>query len=98
MNHKMKPVHPGAILREDVLKEMQLTAAEAAKGLQISEQQLADVLNELSPISAELALRLESGFGINADFWLDLQKKYDIWMVQESGQVKNIQRFGQAVA
>ena len=98
MNHKMKPVHPGAILREDVLKEMQVTIVEAAKGLQISEQQLTDVLNELSPVSAELALRLKSGFDINADFWLDLQKKYDIWMVQESGQVKNIQRFGQAVA
>ena len=98
MNHKMKPVHPGVILREDVLKEMQVTVAEAAKGLQINEQQLTDVLNELMPVSAELALRLESGFGINADFWLDLQKKYDIWIVQESGQVKNIHRFGQAVA
>lgn len=94
----MKPAHLGAIFREDVLKEMQVATADAAKGLQISEQQLADVLNEIAPVSAELALRLESGFGINAYFWLNLQKKFDIRVVQQSRRVKNIHCFGQAVA
>jgi len=37
-------------------------------------------------------VRLESGFGVSADFWLDMQKKYDIWKVKSSGRVQNVHR------
>ena len=92
MKRKMKPVHPGAIIREDILKEMNLTITKAAKGLGISRKQLSEIVNETSSVSAEMAVRLEQGFGVSAEFWLDLQKKYDIRKVQDSGRV-NIQRF-----
>ncbi len=94
MKRKMKPVHPGAILREDILKEMNLSITKAAKGLEISRKQLSEIVNETSSISAEMAVRLEQGFGVNAEFWLDLQKKYDIWKVENSGRV-HVQRFDQ---
>ncbi len=94
MKRKMKPVHPGAILREDILKEMNLSITKAAKGLEISRKQLSEIVNETSSISAEMAVRLEQGFGVNAEFWLDLQKKYDIWKVENRGHV-NIQPFNQ---
>lgn len=97
MKRNMKPVHPGAILREDILKEMNLSITKAAEGLQISRKQLSEIVNENSSISAEMALRLEQGFGVGAEFWLDLQKKYDIWKVQESGRV-HVQRFPEAHA
>lgn len=92
MKRKMKPVHPGAIIREDILKEMNLSITKAAKGLGISRKQLSEIVNETSSVSAEMAVRLEQGFGVSADFWLDLQKKYDIWKVQDSGRV-HVQRF-----
>jgi len=92
MKRKMKPVHPGAIIREDILKEMNLSITKAAKGLRISRKQLSEIVNETSSVSAEMAVRLEQGFGVSAEFWLDLQKKYDIWKVQDSGRV-HVQRF-----
>jgi plasmid maintenance system antidote protein VapI len=40
-----------------------------------------------------MAVRLEQGFGVDAEFWLDMQKKYDIWKVESSGRVHGIHRF-----
>lgn len=92
MKRKMKAVHPGAILREDVLKKMNLTITETALSLNISRKQLSEVVNETASISAEMALRLEKAFGSHAQFWLDLQSKYDLWKVENSGRVRNIHK------
>lgn len=92
MESEMKPVHPGAVLREDILKEMQISVTRAAKELNVSRKQLSEVVNEAAAISAEMAVRLEKGFGVSAEFWLDMQKKYDIWRVRSSGRVQNVHR------
>lgn len=92
MKSEMKPVHPGAVLREDVLKEMKISITKAARELNVSRKQLSEIVNETSSISAEMAVRLESGFGINAEFWLDMQKNFDIWKVKSSGRVQGIHR------
>jgi len=78
MESNMPPIHPGAILREDILKEMKLSITKAAEALRVSRKQLSEVVNEASAVSAEMAVRLEEAFGISAAFWLDLQKAYDI--------------------
>lgn len=90
MESEMRPVHPGAVLREDILKEMGISVTRAAKELSVSRKQLSEVVNEVAAISAEMAVRLESGFGVSAEFWLDMQKKYDIWRVKSSGRVQNV--------
>jgi len=87
MNRQMKPVHPGEILREDILKEMNLTTTIAAQGLGVSRKHLSAILNEQVSITAEMAVRLQQAFGVEAGFWLDLQKKYDIWKVQKEGKI-----------
>ena len=92
MERKMPPVHPGAILREDVLKEMKLSITRAAENLQVSRKQLSELVNEGASVSAEMAVRLEESFGISAEFWLDLQKAYDIWKVKQSGRITGIRR------
>jgi antitoxin HigA-1 len=97
MKRKMKPSHPGAILREDILKEMNLTITKAAQGLGVSRKQLSEVVNEVAGISAEMALRLEKAFGIDAYFWMDLQAKFDLWKAESSGRIRNIHRFKKAV-
>ena len=55
----MPPVHPGSVLREDILKEMKLTITKAAESLKVSRKQLSEVVNESAAISAEMAVRLE---------------------------------------
>ncbi|QRR02187.1 HigA family addiction module antidote protein [Dyadobacter sandarakinus] len=92
MENEMRPVHPGAVLREDILKEMKISVTQAAKNLNVSRKQLSEVVNEVAAISPEMAVRLEKGFGVNAEFWLDMQKNYDIWKVRSSGTVQGISR------
>lgn len=91
----MPPVHPGSVLREDILKEMKLTITKAAESLKVSRKQLSEVVNESAAISAEMAVRLEDAFGVSAEFWLDMQKAFDIWKVKHSGRVTGIHRISQ---
>ena len=92
MENNTPPVHPGAILREDILKEMKLSVTKAAENLKVSRKQLSELVNEGASISAEMAVRLEEAFGVSAEFWLDMQKAYDIWKVKHSGRITGIGR------
>lgn len=75
----MEPVHPGAILREDVLPDLALTVAETARQLGVSRQMLHSILAERSAVSPEMALRIGRFCGNGAAFWLRLQTAYDLW-------------------
>lgn len=55
----MKPIHPGAILREDVLKPYNLTITDVVRELQISRKQLSEIVNEKSSVTTEMAIRFE---------------------------------------
>jgi len=90
MKSKMKPAHPGAILREDILLEMNVSITKAALGLQISRKQLSKIVNESAGITPMMALRLEKGFGVDAKFWLDLQTNYDLWRIKAEESVPKI--------
>jgi addiction module HigA family antidote len=87
MKRAMNPIHPGAIVREDILKEMGISVTQAARALEISRKQLSKIVNETASISVVMAVRLQQAFGVNAEFWLDMQKKYDIWKIEKSGRL-----------
>ena len=72
------PVHPGAILREDVLADLGLTVSEAAARLEISRVTLSRVIHEHARISTNLALRLEAAGVGTARSWLAMQTARDI--------------------
>jgi len=74
----LRPVHPGEILREDVLPAVGKPKAEIARLLRVSRQTLYDILNERGPITAQMALRLARMFGGSAEMWLRLQGGYDL--------------------
>lgn len=88
MKRAMKPVHPGAIFREDILKALDLTVTDASKALEVSRKQLSEIVNERATITAEMAVRIQQAFGVPAEFWLDLQKKYEVFIVERSGKVR----------
>ncbi|MCL2021655.1 MAG: HigA family addiction module antitoxin [Betaproteobacteria bacterium] len=73
-----KPVHPGEVLREDVIAELGLTVKEAAERLGMSRTAFSRVLNCRAALSPDLALRLEQAGVSTADMWLTLQLNYDL--------------------
>ncbi len=84
MSQMFQPPHPGEILREDVLPELSLTVAEAARQLGISRVQLSRVIHGRAPVSSDLALRLEQWLkGPSAEVWLRMQVSYDLWQERQ---------------
>lgn len=80
---KRPPVHPGEILREDVLPALGLSVSEAARRLGVSRQQLHRILACTHPISTEMALRVGKFAGNGAGLWLRMQQAYDLWYTEQ---------------
>lgn len=73
------PIHPGEILREDVLPGLQLSVSAAAKHLGVTRQALHRVLAQTTAVSPEMALRIGKLCGNGPDVWLRMQAAYDLW-------------------
>ena len=80
-----RPVHPGAILREDVLGELGLSVSDAAERLGVSRVTLSRVIHEHARVSPNLAVRLESAGVGTARSWLAMQAACDLADELESG-------------
>ena len=78
----MRPIHPGEVLREEFLIPMGLTANALAIALQVPAPRINDVAREKRGISADTALRLARYFGTSAEFWLNLQKVYELRLAE----------------
>ena len=76
---KMRPAHPGAVLRDKVLPALGVSVTDAARELGISRQSLHAILAERAPVSAETAVRLGRWCGNGAHFWLAMQRDLDLW-------------------
>lgn len=73
------PPHPGDLLRHDTLIPLGLTVTETAKALGVSRKTLSEIVNGKSPITPDIAVRLERAFtNPPADMWLRLQAAYDL--------------------
>ena len=72
------PAHPGRIVRTMCLEPFGLSVTRAAEGLGVSRQALNNLVNQKAAMSPDMAVRLEKGFGINAEMWLNMQLAYDL--------------------
>jgi antitoxin HigA-1 len=72
------PPHPGALVREDVLKPLDLTITKAAQILGVSRPNLSLLLNERIDLSPEMALKLEAAFGLEADMLMGMQTDHKL--------------------
>jgi len=79
---KRPPVHPGEVLREDVLPALRLSVSEAARRLGVSRQQLHRILACTHPITADMALRIGKFAGNGPELWLRMQQAYDLWHLE----------------
>ena len=79
---KRAPIHPGEVLREDVLKNLCLSVSEAARRLNVSRQQLHRILACTHPVTTEMALRIGRFVGNGPWIWLRMQQAYDLWTAE----------------
>jgi antitoxin HigA-1 len=74
-----QPPHPGEILREDILPNLDLSTRDFARHLAIQEAELAAVLAESKPVTLDLAQRLAAAVGQTPRYWLALQLQFDVF-------------------
>lgn len=74
----LKPMHPGELLREDVIPSLNKSKSEIATLLGVSRQTLHDILSEKQPITPGMALRFGKLLGNGPDIWINMQRAYDL--------------------
>jgi len=85
---RLKPIHPGEILREEFMVPLHLNANKLALALHVPAPSIYDIVKEERGISPEMALRLGYAFGTTPDFWLNLQSEFDLRVVQNQKEAK----------
>ncbi|MDB5007948.1 MAG: ybaQ 1 [Mucilaginibacter sp.] len=93
MKRQMRQIHPGEVLREDVIYANELTVTEAAKLLGISRQSLNKIIHEKSDITPEMSFRIAKVFGGTADIWANLQTKFNLQIAAEKTKELNLKPF-----
>ena len=76
------PIHPGESLRED-LDALGMSAAELARRIEVPVNRITEILNGRRSITGDTALRLGRFFGTSGEFWLNLQKLYELRLAEQ---------------
>lgn len=86
------PTHPGEMLLEEFLIPMGLTQRNLANSLNVPYQRINEIINERRGMTPKTALRLARFFNVSADFWMNLQLRWDLYYAQqdEAEQLKKI--------
>jgi addiction module HigA family antidote len=79
-----KPVHPGRILKDDILQELNINVTQAAKMLGVSRKHLSNFINEQVDCSAELAHRLAIATNTSVASWMNMQHTLNVWREENS--------------
>lgn len=78
------PTHPGEMLLEEFLAPMEITQRELADAIHVPYQRVNELVNQKRGVTPSTALRLAKFFGMTADFWLNLQMRWDLYRARES--------------
>ncbi|NCO42162.1 MAG: addiction module antidote protein, HigA family [Armatimonadetes bacterium CG_4_10_14_3_um_filter_66_18] len=90
------PTHPGEMLLEEFLRPLNLTQVDVAKRLGVSYPRLNEIIRGRRGVTPDTALRLERAFGMEAQFWLNLQQTWDLYhalhspAAAEIGQIERV--------
>lgn len=74
--------HPGSLLKEEI-EAREISANQLALALRVPSGRITDILNGKRAITPDTALRLARYFGNSAQFWLNMQTSYDLYVAQE---------------
>jgi antitoxin HigA-1 len=85
---KLKPVHPGEILREEFMVPLKLNPHKLALALRVPAPGIYEIVKEERAVSTEMALRLARFFRTTPEFWVNLQAHFDLEMARDKEQRK----------
>jgi addiction module HigA family antidote len=83
---KRRPTHPGEVLREDVIKPLDLSVTETAKRLGVTRKTLSLLLNCKASLSPEMAVRIAKATNTSPESWLYMQAKLDLWIASKKSK------------
>ena len=91
-------IHPGEVLREE-LEELKISPAKVARELHVPANRLYQLIAGKRAMTADTALRLEKWLGVSADFWMNLQKRYELDLALEGlrSELKEVQAFNSSL-
>lgn len=93
LKQRMKPTHPGQVLKNLYMEPLGLSQTDAADNLGVARKTLSMLLNEHQGISAEMALRLAKAFNTTPELWLNMQRNYDLWNAEQKVKLTKIKLF-----
>ena len=91
MPTKLKPVHPGDVLREEFMRPLGLSVNRLALELRVPVTRMAEIIHRRRAVTSDTALRLGRLFRTTPEFWLNLQTRYDLEIARDR-QEKKVER------
>lgn len=82
--HRLAPVHPGEMLREEFLVPMGISANALALAIRVPVTRVSEIVNERRGITADTALRLARYFRMTPEFWMNMQSHYDLEVARDA--------------
>ena len=88
------PIHPGVTLKEDFLEPLELSANKLAAAIKVPQNRISAIVNKDRGVSADTAMRLEKYFGVSAQFWMNLQARYELDLAEQKkgSEIRTIKR------
>jgi addiction module HigA family antidote len=80
---KFKPVHPGVTLEQDFLEPLGVSQYRLAKAIDVPPRRINEIVQGRRSITADTALRMGKFFGVEAQFWMNLQSHYDLEVAKD---------------
>ncbi|MDP3394873.1 HigA family addiction module antitoxin [Sediminibacterium sp.] len=94
----LPPSHPGFILKEMYLTPMEITLTELASKFKVARKTISELVNGKVAVSAEMSLRLAKAFNTTPEFWLNLQRNYDLFAASNKISLTDIRPFSKGLA
>ena len=85
--HRLVPIHPGRILKED-LDDASVSMNRLARDIRVPMNRVSAIVNGKRAITADTALRLARYFGTSAQYWLNLQAAYDLHLAEQESAAR----------
>jgi antitoxin HigA-1 len=89
----MRPSHPGAFLRDEIIRELGLSVSRAAGILGVRRATLSGLVNEKASLSPEMSLRIEKAFGVSMELMLRMQALHDAHSMRLRAKSIEVERF-----
>jgi addiction module HigA family antidote len=86
------PMHPGSFLRNDLLGPLAITQTELALTINVSRDAISEIIHGRRSISPLMAIKLGAFFDMSAEYWLNLQLRYDIECEKDRMDAKSLER------